>query len=125
MKTSRLIVKWKNIEKIFEDYDVFQFCYDYEKFVSKSKYKNTELENEEGKAKQELKALSVVYKRDKLVTNKCLYLFRKDSTDGEKIADYLKKHSCISDAQKIKAFDLRDEAKREQYFLKNVSRKNK
>ena len=119
MKTSKLIVKWKNLEKIFEDYDVFQFSYDYEKFVSKSQYKNTELENEEGKAKQELKALSVVYKRDKLVTNKCLYLFRKDSTDGEKIADYLKKHSYISNAQKIKAFDLRDEAKREQYFLKN------
>ena len=123
MRTSKLIIKWKNFEKIFEDYDIYHFNFYYDKFVSKNKFKDRDLENEAGKAKQELKALAVVYKRElilsKFCTNKCLFLFAKNSTDEKRIADFIKDHPYISDAKKIRAFDLQDTSRREQYFLKN------
>ena len=114
MRTSKVLVTWKNFEKIFDDYDVIQFSYDYEKFQQLG-HKKSEFDDAKGRAGKEIKALSAVYK----MGGKCLYLFRKNSTDEGGIDKYIKEHPYISDYEKIKCFDLRDSQKREKFFLKN------
>ena len=114
MRTSKVLVFWKNFEKIFDDFDIIQFSYDYAKF-QKLGYKKSEFDDAKGRAGKEIKALSVVYK----MGGKCLYLFRKNSTEEKEIENYVKEHPYISDYEKIKLFDVRDTQKREKFFLKN------
>ena len=73
MRTSKVLVVWKNFEIIFDDFDIIQFSYDYEKF-QKLGHKKSEFDDAKGRAGKEIKALSVVYK----MGGKCLYLFRKN-----------------------------------------------